>query len=91
MTFLWNRLKWKPPSENSVDFKLVVRFPPVPGSPGEPDLHAKPIFALHAWCGGEAYEPWDTMHVTDDEWERYVAGCKAKMFDGMNDFIPSPA
>jgi len=73
MTFLSHRLKWKPPSENSVDFKLVVRFPPIPGSPSKPDLHAKPIFALHAWCGGEAYEPWDTMHVTDDEWDSMKA------------------
>ena len=71
------RLKWKPPSENSIDFKLVLRFPPLPGSSNQPDLHAKPIFALHVWCGGEGakatYEPWDTMHVTDEEWERYVA------------------
>jgi len=69
-----NILKWKPPSENSIDFKLVLRFPPLAGSPTEPDLHAKPIFALHAWNGGEAYEPWDTMHVDDDEWESLKAG-----------------
>ncbi|KAI0256658.1 mRNA capping enzyme [Lactifluus subvellereus] len=69
-----NILKWKPPSENSIDFKLVLRFPPLPGSANKPDLQAKPIFALHVWCGGEGakvnYEPWDTMHVSDDEWER---------------------
>ncbi|KAH9981329.1 mRNA capping enzyme [Lactifluus volemus] len=68
-------LKWKPPSENSVDFKLVLRFPPLPRSPDKPDFHAKPIFALHVWCGGEGvnarYEPWDTLHVSDDEWERF--------------------
>lgn len=74
----FNRLKWKPPSENSIDFKLVLRFPPLPGSPSKPDLHAKPVFALHVWCGGEgpkvSYEPWDIMHVSDDEWERYATG-----------------
>jgi len=72
-----NILKWKPPSENSIDFKLVLRFPSLPGSPTQPDLHAKPIFALHVWCGGEgskaSYEPWDTMHMSDDEWERLKA------------------
>jgi len=71
-----NILKWKPPSENSIDFKLVLRFPPMPGSSKQPDLHAKPIFALHVWCGGEGakanYEPWDIMHVNDEEWERCV-------------------
>jgi len=70
-------LKWKPPSENSIDFKLVLRFPPLPESPNQPDLQAKPVFALHVWCGGEGakatYEPWDTMHVSDDEWERFKA------------------
>ncbi|KAH9997316.1 mRNA capping enzyme, catalytic domain-containing protein [Russula vinacea] len=70
-------LKWKPPSENSIDFKLVLRFPPLPGSSTQPDLHAKPVFALHVWCGGEGakatYEPWDTMHVSDDEWESLKA------------------
>lgn len=76
LTFLFQRLKWKPPSENSIDFKLILRFPPVPGPSNQPDLHAKPIFALHVWCGGEGtkatYEPWDIMHVSDEEWERYV-------------------
>ena len=71
------RLKWKPPSENSIDFKLVLRFPSLAGSPAQPDLHAKPIFGLYVWGGGEGakaiYNPWDTMHVDDDEWERCVA------------------
>ncbi|KAF9645289.1 mRNA capping enzyme, alpha subunit [Thelephora ganbajun] len=69
-----NILKWKPPSENSIDFKLVLRFPPSVTNPSQPDLCAKPVFALHAWLGGEGpranYEPFDVMHVTDDEWER---------------------
>ncbi|KAH9043275.1 mRNA capping enzyme [Lactarius pseudohatsudake] len=65
------------PFRNSIDFKLVLRFPPLAGSPPQPDMHAKPIFALHVWCGGEGakatYEPWDTMHVNDDEWESLKA------------------
>lgn len=80
-----NRLKWKPPSENSIDFKLVLRFPSLPGPLKQPDLHAKPVFALHVWCGGEGskanYEPWDTMHVSDDEWERYVPSADIRFYD----------
>ncbi|KAM5534049.1 hypothetical protein V8D89_012230 [Ganoderma adspersum] len=69
-----NILKWKPPSENSIDFKLVLRFVPTPGKPREPDLQTKPIFELHVWCGDDRgvprYEFYDVMHVADDEWER---------------------
>lgn len=66
-------MKWKPPSENSIDFKLVLRFPPVHGRPREPDLSAKPVFELHVYCGddrgGPKYEFFDIMHVEDHEWE----------------------
>ena len=64
------RLKWKPPSENSIDFKLVLRFPPSPEDESKPDFYAKPIFELHTWCGGKLYEFWDTLFVKDDEWEQ---------------------
>lgn len=68
-----NILKWKPPSENSIDFKLVLRFPPLPSNPDKPDFCAKPLFLLHVWCGDERgvpkYEQYDEMHVTEDEWE----------------------
>lgn len=67
-------LKWKPPSENSVDFKIELRFPPQPGNPGEPDYTAKPHFLLNQWLGGEddraRYEFFDEMDVDDDEWEQ---------------------
>ncbi|KAL5511613.1 CEG1 [Sanghuangporus vaninii] len=64
-------LKWKPPSENTIDFKLVLRFPPDPYNQQEPDFTAKPIFGLHAYIGGrDNYEPFDELYVDDDEWER---------------------
>ncbi|KAF8236253.1 mRNA capping enzyme [Tricholoma matsutake] len=65
-----NILKWKPPSENSVDFKLVLRFPSCPSQPDKPDFLAKPVFLLHVWCGGPTYELYDEMYVEDDEWEK---------------------
>ncbi|RDB22263.1 mRNA-capping enzyme subunit alpha [Hypsizygus marmoreus] len=72
-----NIMKWKPPSENSIDFKLVLRFPPMRNQPDKPDFHAKPIFLLYVWCGDERgvpkYEQYDEMYVEDDEWEKLKA------------------
>ncbi|KAM6500286.1 mRNA capping enzyme [Amanita muscaria] len=69
-----NILKWKPPIENSIDFKLVLRFPPSKEDPEKPDFYAKPLFLLHVWCGDERgkpnYEEYDTMYVDDEEWEK---------------------
>ena len=68
------RLKWKAPSENSIDFNLVLRFPPDRNALGKADYYAKPLFGLQIYMGdvrGKAkYEPYDEMHVEDDEWER---------------------
>ncbi|KAI0763690.1 mRNA capping enzyme, alpha subunit [Irpex lacteus] len=66
-----NILKWKPPSENSIDFKLVLRFPP--DKTGSPDYYVKPVFQLHVWCGGKDNELYDVMEVTDAEWESMKA------------------
>lgn len=74
-------MKWKPPSENTVDFKLVLRFPPMEGAGREdqPDMMAKPEFLLFTWLGkgrgrggggGPEEEFYDRMAVTDEEWER---------------------
>lgn len=66
------RLKWKPPSENSIDFKLQLRFPPSRHDPSEPDYTAKPAFLLYAWQGNKRsddYEFFDYMDVPDDEWD----------------------
>ena len=63
-----------------MDFKLVLKFPPLATNPSQPDLYARPVFALYVWWGGEGpkadYQPYDVMHVTDDEWERYVVFLK---------------
>lgn len=63
-------IKWKPPSENSIDFKLELRFPPSSTDPREADLRVKPLFLLMENCGTKrGHEFFDCMHVEDDEWE----------------------
>lgn len=64
------RLKWKPPSENSIDFRLELRFPPLPENPDRPDYYTKPIFALYMNCGREGEQFYDEMAVDDETWER---------------------
>ena len=72
-TAIWNSLKWQPPSENTIDFKLILRFPPRPDNPHEPDLFAKPRFWLQVHVGGrDPYEPFDELYVDDEEWEKCV-------------------
>lgn len=61
-------LKWKPPEENSVDFRLELRFPPSKVN-GEPDFTQFPMFLLYVWEGGHNYSYYDTLLVDKDEWE----------------------
>ncbi|WWC61360.1 uncharacterized protein I303_103941 [Kwoniella dejecticola CBS 10117] len=63
-------LKWKPPSENSIDFKLELRFPPSSSNHDEPDYYAKPEFLLYTWLGGEEYDFFDMMGMEDEEWDK---------------------
>ncbi|ELU45025.1 CEG1 protein [Rhizoctonia solani AG-1 IA] len=74
-------LKWKPPSENSIDFKLELRFPPLPGRPSEPDFTAKPVFQLLVWTGNNSYEHFDTMQVDDAQWERHSWKASGEQYD----------
>jgi mRNA guanylyltransferase len=62
-------MKWKPPEENSVDFTLRLRFPPVGPGSDEVDFTARPMFLLYEWQGGDREEYFDEMEVTDEEWE----------------------
>lgn len=72
-------IKWKPPSENTIDFKLRLRFPPdlsVDLRGNIPDLKAKPFFQLDEYVGNssragvdDGYRYFDWLYVSDDEWE----------------------
>ncbi|KAG0307304.1 Dcp1p-Dcp2p decapping enzyme complex alpha subunit [Dissophora globulifera] len=61
-------LKWKPPSENTVDFKLTLEFRNQNGAQNSPQ---KPQFLLFEWKGGQDYAPFGQMIVDDDQWERW--------------------
>ncbi|EPQ27951.1 uncharacterized protein PFL1_04278 [Pseudozyma flocculosa PF-1] len=75
-------LKWKPPSENSIDFKLVLRFPPdLARDPrgNLPDLTSLPFFELHQYLGSDGrggpggdYDFFDELWVEPAEWEAMV-------------------
>ncbi|PLW05425.1 hypothetical protein PCASD_25263 [Puccinia coronata f. sp. avenae] len=61
-------LKWKPPSENSIDFRLELKFPPRSDDPSKPDFYAKPLFLLMMICGEEREKFFDTLEMPDEEW-----------------------
>ncbi|RKF57629.1 mRNA-capping enzyme subunit alpha [Golovinomyces cichoracearum] len=78
-----NILKWKPENENSMDFRLRLKFNLV--QPDEEDLaegvtdpyydyDALPIFNVHVFAGNNIEDPWyGTMHVEPKEWEEMKA------------------
>lgn len=62
-------LKWKPPHENSVDFKLKLdQFPLIDNDPDYPDYHSKPTFDLLIYYGTRDYRVYANLFVTDEEW-----------------------
>jgi mRNA guanylyltransferase len=66
-------LKWKPPNENTIDFKLKIGQFPVhedpSGGPPIEDFDAKPAFELCIYWGSKDYRVYADLTVTDEEWE----------------------
>ncbi|KAJ4363559.1 Dcp1p-Dcp2p decapping enzyme complex alpha subunit [Neocucurbitaria cava] len=67
-------LKWKPPHENTIDFKLRLgEFPLIdPGDGGDsiPDYDAMPVpFQLLVQHNQNNYQPFATLSVRPDEWD----------------------
>ncbi|KAJ5286769.1 hypothetical protein N7478_002455 [Penicillium angulare] len=71
-------LKWKPPSENTIDFRMRLEFPILePDTDDEaegisepyPDYDAMPIFHLFVMLNAGEYRHWGEMHMTQTEWE----------------------
>lgn len=67
-------LKWKPPSENSVDFRLRLKFPARPDDPAAPDYAARPAFMLMMNHGREGSHYFDVLGVGEGEWEEMKRG-----------------
>ncbi|KAF9541018.1 Dcp1p-Dcp2p decapping enzyme complex alpha subunit [Mortierella hygrophila] len=61
-------LKWKPPSENTIDFRLSLEFPT---NQGAPDYDQKPQFVLHEWQGGQLYNRFGILTVDDGLWQHW--------------------
>jgi len=74
-----NILKWKPESDNSIDFRLCLDFPLI--QPDEQDraegitepyydYDALPICNLHSYAGNGKEDPWySTMFLEPSDWE----------------------
>ncbi|KAK6435939.1 Dcp1p-Dcp2p decapping enzyme complex alpha subunit, partial [Oleoguttula sp. CCFEE 5521] len=64
-------LKWKPPHENTIDFRLqIVGFPMTEDADGEyEDWDAKPEIELLVNYGDNDYKRYADLYVTDKEWE----------------------
>ncbi|RAL07601.1 uncharacterized protein BO97DRAFT_438311 [Aspergillus homomorphus CBS 101889] len=75
-------LKWKPPAENTIDFRMRLEFPVLePDTDDEAegitdpytDYEAMPIFHLFVMLRANEYQPFGEMFVTPDEWEQMKA------------------
>ncbi|KAF2721202.1 mRNA capping enzyme, alpha subunit [Polychaeton citri CBS 116435] len=66
-------LKWKPPHENTIDFRLFIEsFPTSADEEGEyEDYWAKPKITIHVNHGNGVYRPHTEPYLalTDEEWE----------------------
>lgn len=79
-------IKWKPPHENTIDFKLQLGLFPAMMADGEgdeeeePDYDACPEFELLVFKGNGKNEFFAPLHVEEDEWRSMKA--VGQMLDG---------
>ncbi|KAF9199125.1 Dcp1p-Dcp2p decapping enzyme complex alpha subunit [Haplosporangium sp. Z 27] len=62
--YQFTTFQWKPPSENTIDFKLTLQF-------ATQDQSQKPQFILNEWQGGQQYQVFGQMTVDDELWEHW--------------------
>lgn len=67
-----NSIKWKDPSENSIDFRITLRFPPRDDNSTKVDFTKRPVCELHQWEGGKIYNWFDNWDITDEEWHNFL-------------------
>jgi len=75
-------LKWKPPHENTIDFRLQIEdWPMIEDEDGSyEDWDAKPEISLQVNHGSGRYEYYATLNITDATWEKMKA--MHQQFDG---------
>lgn len=74
-------IKWKPPHENTIDFRLQLGlFPGVDGDINEPDYDACPEFELLVFHGNGRSEHFANLYVSEDEWKSMKS--MGQMLDG---------
>ncbi|KAF9882683.1 Dcp1p-Dcp2p decapping enzyme complex alpha subunit [Aspergillus nanangensis] len=75
-------LKWKPPNENTIDFRMRLEFPILePDTDDEadgvtepyPDYDAIPICHLFVGLNANEYRYFDEMHVSAEDWDSMKA------------------
>ena len=71
-------VKWKPPTENTIDFRMRLEFPLLePDTEDEADgitepyadYDTLPIFHLFALVSADKYRPFGEMYVSPSEWD----------------------
>ncbi|KAI8149722.1 mRNA capping enzyme [Fennellomyces sp. T-0311] len=72
-------IKWKPANENSIDFKVRLKFPGMTTIPGVEDTRAKPRIDLLVWQGEDRYEDFGELGITDDEWKKMFGDSPKKL------------
>ncbi|GMM38594.1 mRNA guanylyltransferase [Saccharomycopsis crataegensis] len=63
-------LKWKPAEENTIDFRIELKFKLYKDEIEEYyDYDSKPKIELHVWKGDRNYDYFGDLSITDHEWE----------------------
>ena len=64
-------LKWKPPHENTIDFRLQLGSFPMEEDDEGPyeDFDQKPEFELLVFHGNDGYRKFADLFLTNEEWE----------------------
>jgi len=63
-------LKWKAPSDVSINFRLELKFPSKTGNAAWPHFTAKPAFRRLANHGPAESQHFDVLDVYDEQWTK---------------------
>ena len=63
-------MKWKAPSDVSIDFRLELKYPSKTGNAASPHFTAKPAFRRLANHGPAGSQHFDVLDVYDEQWTK---------------------